>query len=194
MGDPKRIRKKFKSPRQPFERDRIDTELKLVGKYGLRNMRSVWKHSTLLRHFRVNARKLLSLPEEDRDIREKELLNRLHRMGLLKKKSTLDDVLTLKVEDFLDRRLQTFVYKKGMALTPYQARQMITHGHVMVNERVTKSPGYLVKEGEGKTIQFSPHSPYSNPEHKALPDNVLEQKKEQKKKGKGKKRSRRQKK
>jgi len=98
MGDPKRIRKKYKTPRQPFERHRIDADLALIGKYGLRNMKSVWKLNTLLAKFRSNARRLLSLEEDDRKIGEQELIGRLQRLGLLETKATLDDVLSLKIE------------------------------------------------------------------------------------------------
>lgn len=176
MGDPKRIRKKYKTPRQPFARDRIEHDLQLVGKYGLRNMKSVWKFSTLLRHFRGNARRLLSLEDEDRKTGEMELLGRLQRMGLVKKNATLDDVLSLQVEDFLERRLQTIVHKKGFATTPYHSRQMIVHGHISIGDRIAKSPNYLVPPSEENAIDFTLDSPYKKTSHKALPANVYKSK------------------
>lgn len=177
MGDPKRIRKKYKTPRQPFDRQRIDHDIQIVGKYGLRNKKAVWKHSTMLRNFRGNARKLLSLDDEDRKIGEQELLGRLQRMGLLSKKATLDDVLSLKIESFLERRLQTLVFKKGLATTPHHARQMIVHGHILIGERIAKSPSYIVSPTEESLLTFMPNSPYRKSSHKALPANVFKGKK-----------------
>ncbi|MHA1220879.1 MAG: 30S ribosomal protein S4 [Candidatus Heimdallarchaeota archaeon] len=176
MGDPKRIRKKYKTPRQPFDKHRIENDLKIVGKYGLRNMKEAWKHSTLLRHFRSNARKLLSLDLEHRQIGEKELVGRLVRMGLLKKTATLDDVLSLQVENFLDRRLQTLVHKTGLATTPHHSRQLIVHGHISVGEHIVNSPSYFVNFDEEKSIVFSYASPYRKASHKALPANVYKSK------------------
>ncbi len=177
MGDPKRIRKKYKTPRQPFARQRIEHDLQLVGKYGLRNMKSVWKFSTLLRHFRVNARRLLSLDDEDRKTGEIELLGRLQRMGLVAKNATLDDVLSLQVESFLERRLQTLVHKKGFATTSYHSRQMIVHGHISIGDRIANSPNYLVPPSEENSIVFTLDSPYRKASHKALPTNVNKSKK-----------------
>ncbi len=177
MGDPRKIRKKYKTPRQPFERHRIDHDIQIVGKYGLRNMKAVWKLSTMLRNFRGNARKLLSLEDEDRKIGEQELLGRLQRMGLVTKKATLDDVLSLQIEDFLERRLQTLVFKKGFAVTPYHARQMIVHGHILIGDRIAKSPSYLVPPQEEGLLAYNTSSPYRKTSHKALPANVLKGKK-----------------
>ncbi|NHJ87305.1 MAG: 30S ribosomal protein S4 [Asgard group archaeon] len=177
MGDPKRIRKKYSTPRQPFEKNRIDHDMQLVGKYGLRNMKSVWKHSTMLRNFRGNARQLLSLPSDERKIGEQELVGRLQRMGLLKKNATLDDVLELSVEDFLERRLQTLVFRKGMATTPHHARQMIVHGHISIGGQILDSPSYFVTPDEEKVLNFSNDSPFSKSTHKALPANVYKSKK-----------------
>ncbi len=177
MGDPRKIRKKYKTPRQPFDRLRIDHDIQIVGKYGLRNKKAVWKHSTMLRNFRVNARKLLSLDDEDRKIGEQELLGRLQRMGLVSKKATLDDVLSLQVESFLERRLQTLVFKKGLATTPHHARQMIVHGHILIGDRIAKSPSYLVSPTEESLLTFIPTSPYRKSSHKALPANVFKGKK-----------------
>ena len=177
MGDPKRIRKKYKTPRQPFERHRIDADLALVGKYGLRNMKAVWKLNTLLGNFRSNARRLLSLDEEDREVGEKELIGRLQRLGLLESKATLDDVLSLKIENFLERRLQTLVFKNGLATTPYHSRQLIVHGHILIGDKIAKSPSYIVPSGEEKLITFKQTSPLAKSSHKALPSNVYKNKK-----------------
>ena len=182
MGDPKRIRKKYKTPRQPFEKHRIEGDLQLVGKYGLRNMKEVWKHSTMLRNFRANARKLLSLEEESKKVGERELLGRLQRMGLIPKKGTLDDVLSLKVEDFLERRLQTLVFKKGMATTPHHARQMIAHKHIAIGDQIVNSPSYFVTPAEENQIRFAPGSPFLKASHKALPANVYKTKRVEEKK------------
>ena len=177
MGDPKRIRKKYKTPRQPFEKTRITHDLQLVGKYGLRNMKAVWKHQTMLGNFRGNARRLLSLDEEDRKVGERELLGRLNRLGLIKANATLDNVLSLKIEDFLERRLQTMVYKSGMATTPHHARQMIVHGHIGIGEKIARSPSYLVKAADEKILTFLGNSPFKKTSHKALPANVYKAKK-----------------
>jgi len=177
MGDPRKIRKKYKTPRQPFERHRIDHDIQIVGKYGLRNKKAVWKHSTMLRNFRGNARRLLSLDDEDRKVGEQELLGRLQRMGLVSKKATLDDILSLQLEAFLERRLQTLVFKKGLATTPHHARQMIVHGHILIGERIAKSPSYLVSPTEESLLTFTPTSPFRKASHKALPSNVFKGKK-----------------
>jgi len=42
----------------------------------------------------------------------------------------LDYVLALKVEDFLERRLQTCVYKLGLAKSIHHARVLIRQRHI----------------------------------------------------------------
>lgn len=59
------------------------------------------------------------------------LLRRLVRIGVLTEdKMKLDFVLGLKVEDFLDRRLQTQVLKKGLAKSIHHARVLIRQRHI----------------------------------------------------------------
>ncbi len=158
MGDPKKQRKKYKSPSHPWQKDRLEEELRLVGEYGLRNKREIWRLRTMLSHFRSRARKLLAIPEDVRKEEEKKLIRKLYKLGILDENATLEDVLNLTVEDFLKRRLQTIVFEKGIAKTIHQARQMITHRHIMVNGRIVTSPSYLVQRMD--VVELYPKSPY----------------------------------
>ena len=61
----------------------------------------------------------------------------------------------------MSRRLQTIVQKKLYFKTPYQARQAIVHGHVMIGDRVITIPSYVVKTEEEANIHLTPESSYS---------------------------------
>ncbi|NIM97902.1 MAG: 30S ribosomal protein S4, partial [candidate division Zixibacteria bacterium] len=78
----------------------------------------------MLSRFRGIARSLLGMSSEERKRQEEQLLGRLTRLGILPKKAALDDVLDLALEGVLERRLQTLVFRKGLAKSMYQARQL----------------------------------------------------------------------
>ena len=163
MGDPRKQRKKFETPRFPWRTDVLEKELKLLGQYGLRNKREIWRHKTLLSKHRGIARSLLGLSVEERRKPEKQLLSRLDRLGILPETAALDDVLVLSLEDILERRLQTLVFQKGLAKSIHQARQLITHGHVAIAGRRVSSPSYLVLKEEEAKITYASTSPLSTP-------------------------------
>ena len=154
MGDVKKPRKQYSSPRNPWKREDLSQELYLVGTYGLRNKRELWKAKTELSRVRKQARELLAAPAEVRAKQEAKLLKYLNRIGVLGEASTPDDILGLSIENFLDRRLQTVVWKKGLARSPFQARQMITHGHIVIADRRITIPGYTVKNVEDLEIRL----------------------------------------
>jgi len=165
LGDPKKQRRKFDTPRFPWQTDALETELKLLGQYGLRNKREIWRHKTLLSKYRGIGRSLLGMSIEERRIQEKQLLDRLHRLGILPDEAALDDVLDLALEDILERRLQTLVFQKGLAKSIQQARQLITHGHIAIQGRRVSTPSYLVLKDEETKITYTPKSPLANPDH-----------------------------
>ncbi len=165
MGDPKKQRKKYETSRFPWQTDVLQSELKLLGQYGLRNKRELWRHKTMLSKFRGNARSLLGMPTEVRKKMEGQLLDRLHHLGILPETAVLDDILDLTLNEVLERRLQTLVFRRGLAKSVYQARQLITHGHIAIEKKRVSSPGYLVLREEEVKIDYSPTSPLSNPSH-----------------------------
>jgi small subunit ribosomal protein S4 len=165
MGDPKKKHKTYTTPRVPYDTDALVNELRLIGTYGLRNKRELWKAHTELSILRGRARDLLGLGTEERSRREFDLINKLYHRGLVMENSRLEDVLTLSVEDLLERRLQTYIFRRGMAKSLFQARQLIAHGHIEIEGRKVTSPSYQVKIEDEETIDFSKGSPYNNPDH-----------------------------
>src|ERR671925_2193725 len=152
MGDPRKTKKLYRRPRMIWTTDQLNAELYIMGSYGLRNKRELWKAQTEVARIRNQARALLALSTEARAEKEKRLLNFLNRLSLTKEGATLDDILNLKVEDLLERRLQTIVMKKSGTKSPYQARQIVSHGHVSIGNRKVNIPSYLVRTDEEPQI------------------------------------------
>ncbi len=165
MGDPKKQRKKFETPRFRWRKDILQEELKLLGQYGLRNKHELWRHKTYLSKVRGIARSLISETPERRAKMEGELLARLKKLGILQETAVLDNVLDLTIEDILERRLQTIVFRKSLTRTIFQSRQLITHGHISINGRRVTIPGYIVPKAEEAEITYSVTSAVSNQAH-----------------------------
>merc|ERR1719481_836960 len=155
--------KVYTTPRRPFEKARLDQEVKLIGEYGLRNKREVWRVKYSLAKVRSAARVLLTLEEKDpkRLFEGNALLRRLVRIGVLDEgKMKLDYVLGLKVEDFLERRLQTQVFKLGLAKSIHHARVLIRQRHIRVRKQVVNIPSFIDNLDSQKHIDFSLKSPF----------------------------------
>jgi small subunit ribosomal protein S4 len=137
----RKIRKKFKRPKKPWDSKRIADEKLLMKNYGLRTKKELWRSQEILRQFRRRARDLIAVEDPGK---KKVLLDKLVKLGMLSKEAGLDDVLALEITSILDRRLQSLVLKRKIAESPLHARQMITHGHVYIGERRAKFPSFLV--------------------------------------------------
>merc|ERR1711977_426462 len=152
-------------PRRPFEKERLDAELKLIGTYGLKNKREIWRVRLALAKIRATARTLLTKDEKDpqRIFEGQALLRRMTRYGILDEdKLRLDYVLSLKIENFLDRRLQTLVFKRGLAKSIHHARVLIRQRHIRVQRQIVNVPSFMVRVESQPHIEFSLNSPLGN--------------------------------
>jgi len=114
-------------------------------------------------HGRVGRRKLTSYATQ---LREKQKVKAMY--GLLEQQfrntfakatrksgNTGENLLVL-----LERRLDNVVYQLGIASSRTQARQLVRHGHILVNGRKTDVPSYLVKaEQEIKLVDSQKKNP-----------------------------------
>jgi len=160
---PKVSSKVYSTPRRPFEKARLDQELKLIGEYGLRNKKEVWRVKFTLAKVRTAARNLLTLEDKDpkRLFEGNALLRRLVRIGVLDEtRMKLDYVLGLKVEDFMERRLQTQVFKLGLAKSIHHARVLIRQRHIRVRKQMVDIPSFIVRLDSQKHIDFALTSPF----------------------------------
>jgi small subunit ribosomal protein S4 len=155
----RKIKKKFQKPRSRWDSERIKKENESMKTYGLTKKQEVWKVESILRSFRRRARGLAAKRDK---VQEKVLIDKLHKMGLLEKDASVDAVLSLTSEKLLERRLQTFVFKKNLANTIRHSRQLITHGHIAVDGRKIVYPSFIVTRGLEDKISF-----YKSPKLKA---------------------------
>ncbi|GAN76852.1 30S ribosomal protein S4 [Acidisphaera rubrifaciens] len=55
--------------------------------------------------------------------------------------------------ELLERRLDAAVYRLKFAITPFAARQLVNHGHILVNGRKVNIPSYLLRDGDAIEVK-----------------------------------------
>ena len=178
MVYPGKKHKIYESPNHPWQEGRMNSEFELMKTYGLRNKKEVWKAESLLRSYRSNAMKLLAQIASKKEMNlsshikkeSMDILNKLIKYGILKSNSKIDDILGLKTENILERRLQTQVLKLGFSKTIKQARQFITHGHISIDGKKVTIPSIMVSIDDEKNINYYNKSPILKSTHKEHPN------------------------
>jgi len=160
--------KGYETPNHPWQGERIAEESGLMGRYGLKNKEELWRAQSELRSFRREARRLLGEAQGDAEAAERAgepFLNRLRRLGILNENDSIDDVLSLEITDVLERRLQTVVYRNGLANTPKQARQFVSHGHIVVGDSRVTAPSRKIATVEEDRVDFDQSSSLADELH-----------------------------
>jgi len=146
---PKRKQKKYSRPQRPFDKIRIEEENILKDKYGLKNKKEIWKADAAIGRIRNQAKKLITASEEEKQ----KFVEKLQKKGF--EIESIADALGLDKENWLKRRLQTVVYKKGLTNTAKQARQLIVHKHVNIGNQIVNKPSYQVSLEEESLVKLN---------------------------------------
>jgi small subunit ribosomal protein S4 len=168
----KKLKKQFDTPNEGWNEERINREDQLSEEYGLTKKKEVYKAQSQLRDFRRQARKLAASHDEEQT---EAFLGRVNRLGMIREDDGLETVLSLDVEDVLDRRLQTAVSRRGHAETPLDARQMIVHGHVYVEGQRVTVPSYMLTQEEEKSVEVVEPEPDEEPPEEQVEEDEGEQ-------------------
>ena len=173
MGSPRRQRKKFSKPSHPWQKERILEEKDIRKSYGLRRKYEIWKMNTILKGFTKQAKNLITTTGPQSEKETSQLLTKLSSLGLIGTGAKLENVLGLTLKDVMERRLQTLVFKKHLARSMKQARQLIVHQHISIEGKKITAPSYLVLLSQEAVIQFAQSSSLSDEGH---PERIQEQK------------------
>lgn len=179
MGNPRKTRKKYKTPSHPWQAERLNTERKIMREYGPKNKTEIWKMEAVLRKLRGSAKRLIADTTEQGKKERDQIAGKVLKLNLVQNPNMkMEDVLSLELKDIMERRLQTLVWKHGLAKTIKQARQFITHGHIQIGDKKIDGPSYLVSKDEEPKITFKEKSSLSSPEH---PERIIKKSEEKKK-------------
>tara|TARA_Y100000310_G_scaffold190027_1_gene189998 strand:- start:673 stop:1356 length:684 start_codon:yes stop_codon:yes gene_type:complete len=173
MGDPKKLKKKYSTPIHPWNKTDIEENKVFKKEYGLKIRKELLLTESFLKKYKNIAKTLISDQSKQGEVEKKQMMDKLHRLGLLSTGAELDDVLSLELKDILERRLQSLVFRRGLAHTMTQARQFITHRHIAIGNKEITSPSYLVSLEEEAQLCFKTRSALANEDH---PERVNEAK------------------
>lgn len=176
MGDPKKSKKKYQTPTHPWSKNAIEEERILKKEFGLQIKKEILIAQSFLKKYKNLAKKLIASKTVQGEREKAQILNKLISFGILAAGSSLDSILDLTIRDVLNRRLQSIVYQKGLARSMKQARQFITHRHILVNGKEITAPSFMLDlEGEAN-LSFKLTSSLFDEEH---PERKIEVKSEE---------------
>jgi small subunit ribosomal protein S4 len=108
-----------------------------------------------------HGQKQRKLEEFGIQLREKQKLKRIYRLMERQFRNYFDEAVRRKgvtgeiLLQLLESRLDNIVYRLGFGLSRRQARQLVNHGHFMVNGKRVNIPSYLLKPGDAVTVSPS---------------------------------------
>ncbi len=165
MGDPKKPKKKYQTSAHPWKRDEIEEGKILRREYGLNTRKEILIANSFLKKYKNIAKRLIADTTHQGRREKEQMVLKLQKVGLLPAGAQSEDVLGLNVRDILERRIQTLVFRKGMARTANQARQFITHRHILTGSKEMTSPGKILTLEEESQLSFKPKSALSSELH-----------------------------
>ncbi len=175
IGDPKKLRKKYQTPNHPWNSKNIAFNKELSKEFGLRTRKEVLIADSFLKKYMDIAKRLIANTTPQGMKEKAQILGKLESLGLLPAGADLNTILGLEVKDVLNRRLQSVVYRQGLAKSMKQSRQFIVHRHIRIGEKEMTVPSYLVSLSEENGVNFREKSALADDDHpeRVLPESVV---------------------
>lgn len=108
-------------------------------------------------------RRRVNLSEYGKELREKQKLKNWYNLkekqfrkyvkNILKKRGKVEDAASLLIQT-LESRFDNVIYRLGIATSRPQARQLVSHGHFLVNGKPVNTPAFQVKKGDKITLSL----------------------------------------
>ena len=107
-------------------------------------------------------RRISSLSEYGKELKEKQKLKNFYNLSEKQFRNYIEKVFQArgKVEDaetllirILESRLDNVVFRLGFATSRAKARQLVSHRHFLLNDKIINIPSYLVKSGDKITLK-----------------------------------------
>lgn len=165
MGDPKKFKKKYDPAAHPWIRGIIEENKVLRKEFGLSKKREILLASSFLKKYKDIAKRLIADHTAQGEKEKTQMMDKLQRCGLITAGSSLDNVLSIQLKDVLERRIQSQLFRKGMARSMKQARQFITHRHVIIGKKEITSPSHMLTVEEESQLGFKSASTLASAEH-----------------------------
>ncbi len=165
MGDPKKLKKKYFPPRHPWNKNNIETERVIKKEYGLKNKTEIYISNSFLKKYKDIAKRLTATKTRQADKEKAQVIAKLQLLGLLPAGADLDQILGLELKQLLERRLQSLVFRKGLAKSMNQARQFIVHRHIKIGGQEIARPSYIASLEEEGSIGFKDNSSLFDESH-----------------------------
>ena len=92
-------------------------------------------------------------------LREKQKLKRLYGLlekqfrGYFEKADQQKGITGTNLLVFLERRMDNMIFRMGLANSRVEARQLISHGHFLINGKPVNIPSYLLKAGDEVSVK-----------------------------------------
>ncbi len=165
MGDPKKLKKKYNTPIHPWNKNAIEQERILTKEYGLTNKKEIYIATSFLKKYKEIAKKLIATKTAQAEKEKKQVVEKLQKYGFLQVGSSLDQILGLETKDVMERRLQSLLFRKGFSRSMKQARQFVTHRHIIIGKKQITSPSYMLTLEEESSLTFKPTSHLASADH-----------------------------
>jgi small subunit ribosomal protein S4 len=172
MGDPKKPKKRYSTPMHPWNKSEIESSKKIKKEFGINKSKEILIATSFLKKYKNIAKKLTALKTVQSDKEKEQVISKLCNLGLLPAGSELHQILGLELTDLLERRLQSLVFRKGLSRSMEQARQFITHRHIVIGDKEITSPSYLVTLEEESRLSFKGKSALASEDH---PERIQEE-------------------